>query len=123
MAREMVKTSLDTGINLFDTAEGYGLGLAEEVLGGALQELGCREKAIIVTKVGPLFGSERIDGRACNLSAKHIAGALRLEFETPANRLHRPLSCPLARPADADSGNDGGSQQAARRQGKSDGLG
>ena len=71
-AREMVKTSLDAGINLFDTAEGYGLGLAEEILGSALQELGCRDKAIIVTKVGPLFGSERIDGRACNLGAKHI---------------------------------------------------
>ena len=66
------RTSLDAGINLFDTAEGYGLGLAEEILGGALQEIGSREKAIIVTKVGPLFGSERVDGRACNLSAEHI---------------------------------------------------
>jgi methylglyoxal reductase len=72
-AREMVKTSLDIGINLFDTAEGYGLGLAEEILGGVLQELGCREKAILVTKVGPLFGSERVDGRTCDLRAKHIA--------------------------------------------------
>ena len=36
-AREMVKTSLDIGINLFDTAEGYGLGLAEEILGGVLR--------------------------------------------------------------------------------------
>jgi aryl-alcohol dehydrogenase-like predicted oxidoreductase len=72
-AREMVKTSLDIGINLFDTAEGYGLGLAEEILGGVLQELGCREKTILVTKVGPLFGSERVDGRTCDLRAKHIA--------------------------------------------------
>jgi aryl-alcohol dehydrogenase-like predicted oxidoreductase len=71
-AREMVRTSLDAGINLFDTAEGYGLGLAEEILGSALQEIGSRAKAIVVTKVGPLFGSERIDGRACNLGAKHI---------------------------------------------------
>lgn len=71
-ARQMVKTSLDVGINLFDTAEGYGLGLAEEILGGALQELGSRKKAIIVTKVGPLFGSERVDDRTCNLGAKHI---------------------------------------------------
>ena len=70
--REMVNAALDAGINLFDTAEGYGLGLAEEVLGRALAELGCREKAIIVTKVGPLFGSEQVDGRACNLTAKHI---------------------------------------------------
>jgi aryl-alcohol dehydrogenase-like predicted oxidoreductase len=72
VAREMVQASLDVGINLFDTAEGYGLGLAEEILGSTLQELASREKAIIVTKVGPLFGSERVDGRTCNLTAEHI---------------------------------------------------
>lgn len=70
--RDMVKASLDAGINLFDTAEGYGLGLAEELLGRTLEELGCREKTIIVTKVGPLFGSEQAGGRTCNLTAKHI---------------------------------------------------
>ena len=32
-ARDMVQAALDAGINLFDTAEGYGLGLAEEILG------------------------------------------------------------------------------------------
>ena len=31
------------------------------------------EKAIIITKVGPLFGSEHVDGRTCDLRAKHIA--------------------------------------------------
>jgi aryl-alcohol dehydrogenase-like predicted oxidoreductase len=72
VAREMIQASLDVGINLFDTAEGYGLGLAEEILGSTLQELASREKAIIVTKVGPLFGSERVDGRTCNLTAEHI---------------------------------------------------
>jgi aryl-alcohol dehydrogenase-like predicted oxidoreductase len=71
--REMVRTAFDSGINLFDAAEGYGRGLAEEMLGRTLQELGCREKAVIVTKVGPLFGEEQTGGRTCNLSAKHIA--------------------------------------------------
>ena len=70
--RGMVQAALDAGINLFDTAESYGLGLAEEFLGQALEELGCREKVIIVTKVGPLFGNEQTDGRTCNLSAAHI---------------------------------------------------
>jgi aryl-alcohol dehydrogenase-like predicted oxidoreductase len=70
--REMVKAALDAGINLFDTAEGYGLGLAEELLGRALEELGCRDKAIIVTKVGPLFGAEQVGGRTCNLTRDHI---------------------------------------------------
>ncbi len=79
--REMVKTSLDAGINLFDTAEGYGLGLAEEMLGSALQELGCRERAIIVTKVGPLFGSERSGGRTCDLTAEHILARCELSLK------------------------------------------
>jgi aryl-alcohol dehydrogenase-like predicted oxidoreductase len=72
-ARAMVQTALDAGINLLDTAEGYGRGLAEELLGQTLEELGCRERAIIVTKVGPLFGDEQINGRTCNLSAAHVA--------------------------------------------------
>ena len=69
----MVQAALDAGINLFDTAEGYGRGLAEQMLGQTLEELRCRDKAIIVTKVGPLFAEEKIDGRTCNLSAEHVA--------------------------------------------------
>ena len=80
-ARDMVQAALDAGINLFDTAEGYGLGLAEEILGKTLEELGCRERAIIVTKVGPLFGDEQINGRTCNLSAAHIAARCELSLK------------------------------------------
>ena len=80
-ARAMVQAALDAGINLFDTAEGYGRGLAEEILGQTLEELGCREKAIIVTKVGPLFGEEQINGRTCNLSAEHIAERCELSLK------------------------------------------
>ena len=45
-----VHASLDAGINFFDTAEGYGAGKSEEVLGEALK--GRRDQAVIVTKVG-----------------------------------------------------------------------
>lgn len=69
---EMVRAALDAGITLFDTAEGYGRGLAEELIGTALQELGARDKSILVTKVGPLFTEEQTGGRSCNLSAAHI---------------------------------------------------
>ena len=87
-AREMVKIALEAGINFFDTAEGYGRGLAEEILGQTLEELGCREKAIIVTKVGPLFAEERIDGRTCNLSAQAYNRTLRVELKTTSHRSH-----------------------------------
>ena len=36
--RGMVQAALDAGINLFDTAEGYGRGLAERLLGQTLEE-------------------------------------------------------------------------------------
>jgi len=70
--QQVVASALDTGINLFDTAEGYGRGLAETLLGQALKSLGKRGDAVVVTKVGPLFDDEVIDGRDTNLSAKHI---------------------------------------------------
>ena len=44
-----VHAALDAGITLFDTAEGYGDGKSEEVLGQALA--GRRSKAVVATKV------------------------------------------------------------------------
>jgi aryl-alcohol dehydrogenase-like predicted oxidoreductase len=46
-----VHAALDYGINLFDTAEVYGNGRSEEVLGKAL--VGRRERALIATKISP----------------------------------------------------------------------
>jgi myo-inositol catabolism protein IolS len=46
-----VHAALDAGVNLFDTAEGYGDGSSEEVLGRAL--VGRRDRAVIATKVSP----------------------------------------------------------------------
>ncbi len=47
-----VQRALDLGINLFDTAEGYGFGQSEEILGKALGTR--RDEAIVVTKFGIL---------------------------------------------------------------------
>ncbi|MBN1935391.1 MAG: aldo/keto reductase [Anaerolineae bacterium] len=46
-----VHAALDSGVNFFDSAEGYGAGKSEEVLGKAL--IGRRDKAIVATKVSP----------------------------------------------------------------------
>jgi len=69
---QVVTSAIDAGINLFDTAEGYGRGMAEALLGAALKSLGKRKEAIIVTKVGPLFDNEVVNGRDTNLSKAHI---------------------------------------------------
>jgi aryl-alcohol dehydrogenase-like predicted oxidoreductase len=53
--REVVATALDTGINLFDTADAYGgHGRSEEYLGAALK--GRRDGAVIATKFGHDMG-------------------------------------------------------------------
>ena len=44
-----VRAALDTGINFFDTAEAYGDGYAEQVLGRALE--GRRDRTVVATKV------------------------------------------------------------------------
>ena len=53
--RESIATiwsALDRGINLIDTAPGYGLGVSEEIVGKAIADGGLRSQAIIATKVG-----------------------------------------------------------------------
>ncbi|MFX0210153.1 MAG: aldo/keto reductase [Candidatus Hodarchaeota archaeon] len=45
---ETIQKALEIGINFFDTAEAYGHGRSEEVLGQALK--GCRDDVIIATK-------------------------------------------------------------------------
>ena len=47
----VVHAALDNGVNFFDTAEFYGNGRSEEVLGAALR--GRRSKAIVASKVSP----------------------------------------------------------------------
>jgi aryl-alcohol dehydrogenase-like predicted oxidoreductase len=47
-ARRMIDLSIDAGVNLFDTANGYSDGLSEQILGKALH--GKRDKVLISTK-------------------------------------------------------------------------
>ncbi|MBD2183667.1 aldo/keto reductase [Planktothrix sp. FACHB-1355] len=49
---EAFQASLDAGVNFFDTAEVYGMGLSEELLGKFMQQSG--QKVEIATKYGPL---------------------------------------------------------------------
>ena len=75
----MVHRALDAGINLFDTADGYGLGDSEELLGRALA--GRRDEALVATKcffprdadVNRRGGSRRWIMRACDESLRRLA--------------------------------------------------
>ena len=65
-----VEAALDAGVNFFDTAEGYGDGYSELVLGRALA--GRRHEAVIATKVG----RSRLSGdevqQACERSLQRL---------------------------------------------------
>jgi myo-inositol catabolism protein IolS len=65
-----VRAALDAGVNFFDTAEGYGDGDSEAVLGRALA--GRRHEAVIATKVSRshLSGDEVRD--ACERSLRRL---------------------------------------------------
>src|ERR1700754_3537981 len=47
-ALRMIHLCIDAGVNLFDTADVYSRGLAEEILGKSLK--GLRQRALISTK-------------------------------------------------------------------------
>ena len=51
-ALQTILAALEHGITLIDTAPGYGLGHAEELVGRALAQYGKREEVVIATKVG-----------------------------------------------------------------------
>ena len=59
-AVDLVRAAFDAGITTFDTAEQYGGGRSETVLGKALE--GMRHETVIVTKVGYLPGQRRRAG-------------------------------------------------------------
>ena len=50
-SRPFVKRALDAGINFFDTADMYSLGVNEEVTGRALRDMAQRDRVVIATKV------------------------------------------------------------------------
>ena len=72
-SRPFVQRALELGINFFDTADIYSVGVSEEVTGRALRDFAVRDEVIIATKVfNPMSG----DVNARGLSRKHIMDAI-----------------------------------------------
>jgi aryl-alcohol dehydrogenase-like predicted oxidoreductase len=68
--RPFIRRALELGINFFDTADMYSLGVSEEILGRALRDFGpSRDKVVIGTKVFNAMGDALNDR---GLSRKHI---------------------------------------------------
>jgi len=97
-AIRMTHMALDAGINLIDTADMYGHGASETIVGKALQ--GRREKVILATKV--YFPTDDSDPNARGISRKHIMTAVEASLKRLQTdhidlyQLHRPVfSVPL----------------------------
>ena len=78
------RRALELGINFFDTADMYSLGMSEEVTGRALRDMANTEEIVLATKVNfPMSAGQNMGG----LSRKHIvqgceASLKRLGVET-----------------------------------------
>ena len=66
-----IRTYLEHGVNTFDTAEIYGSGRAEEVLGRALEGTD-REKSVIISKVWPAHYEAKAMEEACDATLKRL---------------------------------------------------
>jgi aryl-alcohol dehydrogenase (NADP+) len=71
--RPFVKRALELGVNFFDTADVYSLGVSEEVTGRALRDFARRDAVIIATKV---HGQMSDDPNDRGLSRKHILDSI-----------------------------------------------
>ena len=79
-SRPFIKRALEAGINFFDTANRYSLGICEEILGRAIKDFACREEVVIATKV---YGRMRSGPNGAGLSRK----AIMVEIDASLQRL------------------------------------
>ena len=72
-SRPFFRRAIEHGINFFDTADMYSLGVSEEVVGRALKELVPRDQVVVATKAFyPVTDGQNSGG----LSRKHLLHAI-----------------------------------------------
>jgi len=71
-ARDQLAVFLDAGGTLLDTADGYGNGASESLVGELVEEFEVRDQVVIATKTGSVDGAER----RINASRTHLLRSL-----------------------------------------------
>lgn len=95
-AYAMVDRAIDRGVNFIDTANAYGRGLSETVVGEALVRNGKRDRMVLATKFHGAMSDD--DPNAQGLSRRHIleaceASLKRLQTDyIDLYQVHRPRS-------------------------------
>ncbi|TFY83355.1 hypothetical protein EWM64_g673 [Hericium alpestre] len=77
--KDIIKTAIENGINMFDEAEAYAKGESERELGRVLQELGIRRADFILTT--KIFWGTRPGPNNAGLSRKHIIEGVKEALE------------------------------------------
>ncbi|MDB5428916.1 MAG: aldo/keto reductase [Caulobacter sp.] len=72
-SRPFYRAAIEAEITFFDTADVYGDGASEEILGRAIREFTHRDEAVIATKVRGVMGPSPNDS---GLSRKHIMASI-----------------------------------------------
>jgi aryl-alcohol dehydrogenase-like predicted oxidoreductase len=68
-ARHIIKKALELGVNFFDTANVYSLGVSEEILGRAVKDYAKRDEIVVATKI---HGKMREGPNGSGLSRKAV---------------------------------------------------
>jgi aryl-alcohol dehydrogenase-like predicted oxidoreductase len=86
--REIVRISLEGGINWFDTAEAYGGGQSEKALAGALHSLSVEpERIVVATKWMPMFRRASSIGKTIDERLAALGG-----YPISLYQIHNPYS-------------------------------
>ncbi len=85
---QIVKLSLDGGVNWFDTAESYGMGESEKALTQTLQKIGkSSEEVIIATKWMPFLRTAKSITRTIGTRLENLG-----DYGIDLYQIHHPLS-------------------------------
>jgi aryl-alcohol dehydrogenase-like predicted oxidoreductase len=68
-----IHRALDLGVTLFDTADCYGCGQSERILGQAIQ--GRRQQVVVATKFGETFDEETCESQDVPITPEYVARA------------------------------------------------
>ena len=74
-SRSVIAAALDAGITLFDTADSYGMGKSEEILGKYLK--GHRDEVVIATKFASKLGDDDTGGASPRWIRRAVDDSLR----------------------------------------------
>lgn len=90
--KSVANSALDNGINFIDTAERYGLGISETIIGDTIKERGDRDDLVIATKVSLIHLRYKDVIKAAEESLKRLQTGVIDLFQIHAPSCYAPTS-------------------------------